>query len=119
MKLEKLKEFNERVKKIYEKICLDNHQTINQELYSRFTSEIDNLSDINPSSLNIAEQILEREGYIGDKILNSEYNNEDINYFEKLLKYILDEFKLKRFCIVIIQIRVLLLRQYNKIKKKI
>ena len=93
MKLEKLKEFNERVKKIYEKICLDNHQTINQELYSRFTSEIDNLSDINPSSLNIAEQILEREGYIGDKILNSEYNNEDINYFEKLLKYILDEFK--------------------------
>ncbi|WP_314039174.1 AAA family ATPase, partial [Gemella morbillorum] len=77
----------------YEKICLDNHQTINQELYSRFTSEIDNLSDINPSSLNIAEQILEREGYIGDKILNSEYNNEDINYFEKLLKYILDEFK--------------------------
>ena len=93
MKLEKLKEFNERFKKIYEKICLDNHQTINQELYSRFTSEIDNLSDINPSSLNIAEQILEREGYIGDKILNSEYNNEDINYFEKLLKYILDEFK--------------------------
>lgn len=93
MKLEKLKEFNERVKKIYEKICLDNHQTINQELYSRFISEIDNLSDINPSSLNIAEQILEREGYIGDKILNSEYNNEDINYFEKLLKYILDEFK--------------------------